>query len=316
MQTVPSSTAFTHSPRTPSSRPTDPLRPPRAGGRVSEETGASARQYELVAQAIAYLREHRLEQPELPELAGALGTSESHLQRTFSAWAGISPKRFLQVLTRDAAVEALKDSASVLEASLAAGLSGPARLHDLTIACDALTPGEIARGGAGLTLSYGWIMTPFGHALIGFGDRGICHLAFHEARDPEAVSALRSDWPGAAWTEDSGAAAELGAQIFDQPFAPGRLHLLLRGTNFQIKVWEALLQVGRGSRVSYAQLATLAGSPRASRAVGSAMAGNRIAYLIPCHRVIRGDGNVGEYRWGVERKLALQAWESTVAKNA
>ena len=276
----------------------------------------AARHYHLVAQAILYLREHQMEQPQLTDLAAALGASEAHLQRVFSAWAGISPKRFLQVLSRDAAIAALRDSASVLDASLAAGLSGPARLHDLTIACDALTPGEIARRGEGLELHHGWIETPFGPALLAFGERGICHLAFHDTDQERAVSALHADWEGARWHEDSRGAARLGKQIFAQPLEPGRLHLLLRGTNFQVQVWKALLRVGSGSRLSYAQLAHLTGRPNASRAVGSAMARNRIAYLIPCHRVIRGDGSLGEYRWGTERKLALQAWESTRAKDA
>jgi len=277
---------------------------------------AQARHYLLVARAIAYLREHQTEQPELATLAHALGTSEAHLQRTFSAWAGISPKRFLQALTRDAAVAALKARASVLDASLAVGLSGPSRLHDLTLACDALTPGEIASEGKGLELSLGWAPTPFGAALFGFGRRGICHLAFHEAPDARHEDALRADWRGATWVVDGAGARDLAARIFEKPLQPGRLHLLLRGTNFQIHVWQALLQVGAGERISYAQLAGLAGAPQGSRAVGSAMARNRIAYLIPCHRVIRGDGTIGDYRWGAERKLALLGWESVREEQA
>ena len=270
----------------------------------------AATHYDLVARAIRYLRAHRVDQPGLEELAAALHTSESHLQRVFSAWAGVSPKRFLQALTRDAAVDALRRRATVLEASLDAGLSGPARLHDLTVACDAMTPGEIASGGAGISLSHGWAETPFGAALIGFGDRGICHLAFHDRPDVDAVADYRADWPGAAHTREDDAAEHLAARIFHQPLERGRLHLLLRGTNFQLKVWQALLEVGAGERVTYGTLAELAGSPGASRAVGSAMARNRIAYLIPCHRVIRGDGSAGDYRWGAERKLAMLGRES------
>lgn len=283
---------------------------------VKLDNDVAIRHYALVEQAIAYLREHEFEQPDLAVLARHLDTSESHLQRVFSAWAGVSPKRFLQMLTRDTAVAALRQSASVLEASLRAGLSGPARLHDLTIACDALTPGEIASGGAGLALRYGWSATPFGPALIAFGARGICHLAFHDVIDSAPVEALVSDWPGARWVADETGARDLGMKIFARELEPGRLHLLLRGTNFQVRVWKALLAVGSGRRVSYAQLAKLAGNSGASRAVGSTMARNRIAYLIPCHRVIRGDGSSGDYRWGVERKLALQVWESGATETA
>jgi len=271
------------------------------------------RHYALVAAAIRYLQLQRARQPELREVAGALGVGEAHLQRVFSAWAGISPKRFLQSLSRDAAVAALRERASVLEASLAAGLSGPGRLHDLTVACDAMTPGEIATGGAGLVLTVGWAPSPFGQTLLAFGDRGVCELAFHDAVTPAAEQQLRAQWPAAGWTRDDGAAAALAARIFARPLERGRLHLLLRGTNFQLRVWRALLDVVEGERVSYAQLAAMAGRPGANRAVGSAMAGNRIAYLIPCHRVIRGDGATGAYRWGAERKLALQGWESARA---
>jgi AraC family transcriptional regulator of adaptative response/methylated-DNA-[protein]-cysteine methyltransferase len=272
--------------------------------------------YRLVATAISYLRDHQQEQPELAALAAHLDVSEAHLQRVFSAWAGVSPKRFLQSLTRDVAVEALRNSATVLEASLDAGLASTSRLHDLTLACDAMTPGEIARGGAGLDLRYGWAPCPFGMALMAFGERGLCELAFHDVIDEGAALRLRGEWPRARWQRDDAAAEKIAEQIFARPLERGRLHLLLRGTNFQLRVWKALLAVREGERVSYAQLAQLAGSPGASRAVGSAMARNRIAYLIPCHRVIRGDGSTGEYRWGVERKLALQAWESVRAESA
>ncbi|MEE4276851.1 MAG: methylated-DNA--[protein]-cysteine S-methyltransferase [Halieaceae bacterium] len=274
------------------------------------------RHYHLVADAIEYLRSHQGEQPELSALAAELDVSEAHLQRVFSAWAGISPKRFLQSLTRDVAVDALRRSASLLEASLAAGLSGPSRLHDLTLICDAMTPGEIARGGAGLELTWGWAACPFGVALLAFGERGLCELAFHDAAASRAAELLHGEWPAAQWRRDDVAAQALADRIFERPLERGRLHLMLRGSNFQLRVWKALLAVGEGQRVSYAQLADLAGRPGAARAVGSAMARNRIAYLIPCHRVIRGDGDVGDYRWGVNRKLALQGWESVRSASA
>ena len=289
---------------------------PRRGG---ESTGAAedaAAHYDLVARAIRILERDQRLQPTLADLAGELATSEGHLQRVFTAWAGVSPKRFLQSLTRDAAVAALRDSATVLEAALEAGLSGPGRLHDLTIACDALTPGEIASGGAGLTLRYGWAGTPFGHALLGFAERGIYHLAFHDAVGRAPIDALAQEWPAARLVEDGAGARDLAARVFAAPLERGQLNVVLRGTNFQLRVWRALLAIAPGQRASYAQLARIAGSPGAHRAVGSALARNHIAYLIPCHRVIRGDGSCGEYRWGAERKLALQGWESAQRADA
>ncbi len=265
--------------------------------------------YALVAEAIRYLADKRVEQPTLAELAMAVGTSESHLQRVFSAWAGVSPKRFLQYLTHRHALQALRDKATVLDASLAAGLSGPGRLHDLTVGCEAMTPGEIASGGGGLTLHWGWGDSPFGVVFVAWNTRGICQLSFHDTQDPGAVDAYRAEWPGANHQPDPEGARAFAARIFQRPFEAGRLHLLLRGTNFQLKVWEALIRVAPGELVSYQQLARAAGSPGASRAVGSAMARNRIAFLIPCHRVIRQNGDFGSYRWGLERKLAIHGWE-------
>ncbi|WP_008294690.1 bifunctional helix-turn-helix domain-containing protein/methylated-DNA--[protein]-cysteine S-methyltransferase [Congregibacter litoralis] len=267
--------------------------------------------YRLVADAIAYLREHQREQPDLASLARAMHTSESHLQRVFSSWAGVSPKRFLQIITRRYAVEALRDDASVLDASLHAGLSGPGRLHDLTLSCDAMTPGEIAGRGKGIALEYGWGDSPFGAAFVAWSDRGVCQLSFHEAKNPEVLRAFEDDWQGATRVEHSAAASALLQRIFANPLERGKLHLLLRGTNFQVKVWEALMQVAPGRLVSYQQLGALAGTGQAHRAVGSAMARNRIAYLIPCHRVIRQGGDWGNYRWGLERKLALHVWEQS-----
>lgn len=296
--------------------PTTGREPLPRRGKSKDATGPAAAHYDLVARAIRILQRDRRLQPTLADLTRQLGTSEAHLQRVFTAWAGVSPKRFLQSLTRDAAVAALRDSATVLEASLEAGLSGPGRLHDLTVACDALTPGEIAAGGVGLTLSHGWAGTPFGNALFGFGERGIYHLAFHDAVESAPVEALAQAWPAARLVEDPAGARALAGRVFAAPLERGRLNVVLRGTNFQLRVWRALLQIEPGQRASYAQLARLAGRPGANRAVGSALARNHIAYLIPCHRVIRGDGSSGEYRWGTERKLALQGWESAQCPGA
>lgn len=268
-----------------------------------------ARQYATVARAIEFIRANAERQPGLAEIAAAVGLGEHHLQRMFSAWAGLSPKRFLQYLTKEHARQALRDSAVVLDAALGAGLSGPGRLHDLMVSCEALTPGEIRARGAGVEIGHGLAPTPFGAALFGWTARGICHLAFCD--DPAAaIAALRHDWPAAELRRDDAAAQALAARVFPAAPEPGRLHLLLRGTNFQIKVWEALLRVPAGALVSYGRLAALAGAPGAQRAVGSALAANAIAYLIPCHRVIRVGGDSGAYRWGTERKLAMQAWEA------
>ncbi len=268
------------------------------------------RQYAVVAQAIRYLRENALQQPTLAELADAVHLSEHHLQRVFAAWAGISPKRFLQYLTKASALQALREAQDVLSVAQASGLSGSSRLHDLMVSCEAMSPGEVKSGGAGVTLGWGQADTPFGTALAGWTARGLCYLAFLDGDVALRHQELRAAWPAAQLVCDDREAQRLMDQVFPGTPQPGRLHLLLRGTNFQLKVWEALLRLPPGRRVSYTQLAGLAGAPRAQRAVGSALAANPIAYLIPCHRVIRESGDSGQYRWGGERKAAMLAWEA------
>lgn len=272
------------------------------------------RQYELVARAIRYLRAHARQQPGLAELAAAVHLSEHHLQRVFAAWVGISPKRFLQYLSKEHALAALREAQDVVGAAEASGLSGAGRLHDLMVSCEAMAPGEIRSGGAGVDLAWGHAVTPFGMALAGWTPRGICHLAFLDDDSTRSLEALRASWPAARWRQDDADAQRLMDQVFPGTPQPGRLHLLLRGTNFQIKVWEALLKLPCGRCASYTQLAALAGRPRAQRAVGSALAANTIAYLIPCHRVIRENGESGHYRWGDERKSAMLAWEAAYAR--
>ena len=269
----------------------------------------AARQYAAVARAIAYIRQHARRQPELADIAAAAGLSEFHLQRVFSAWAGVSPKRFLQYLTKEHARAALRDSRDVLGTALEAGLSGPGRLHDLMVSCEALTPGEIRSGGAGIEIRHGVAPTPLGDALFAWTRRGVCHLGFIDAGVDAAIAVLREEWPAALFVTDAKGAMSLAGHVFPAVPEPGRLHLLLKGTNFQIKVWEALLRIPPAALASYRQVASSVGMPSAARAVGSAIAANRIACLIPCHRVIRKDGEVSRYRWGVERKLALLAWE-------
>lgn len=274
-----------------------------------------SRQYRTVAGAIEYIRSHAQRQPELAEIAGSLGLSEHHLQRLFSEWAGISPKRFLQYVTKEYAREALRKSGNILSVATDAGLSGPGRLHDLMVTCEAMSPGEIKALGGGLEIRYGATATPFGRALIAWTPRGICHLGFLDADSQVcALDCLKQDWPNASFKHDNSGALGHAAAIFGDNASARHLHLMLRGTNFQIKVWEALLSVPAGEVVSYTQLAARAGAPKACRSVGSAIGTNCIALLIPCHRVIRESGEFGSYRWGAERKAALIAREAAQMK--
>ena len=236
--------------------------------------------------------------------------SEQRLQRIFAAWAGISPKRFLQYLTKEHARQALKHSSDILSVALESGLSGPGRLHDLMVTCEAMTPGEIKRLGQGVSIGHGIAATPFGDALLGWTSRGVCYLAFCDGDGTVHQRELCSQWPEAIFIRDDTAAIRLAHRIFASEPKPGELHLVLRGTNFQVKVWEALLNIRPSQLVSYSQLASMVDSPRAQRAVGSAVAANTIGFLIPCHRVIRESGESGRYRWGGNRKIAIQAWEA------
>ena len=266
--------------------------------------------YRVVAEAIRFLHDRAGRQPDLDAVAAHVGLSTFHLQRVFSRWAGISPKRFLQYLTKEHARHCLLQSRDVLGAALASGLSGPGRLHDLIVSCEAVTPGQLGARGEGLDIDYGFAPTPLGEILAGLTPRGVCHLRFVESgAHAEAEAALRQEWPLAAFRRDDSAVNRLGRRLFDRLAEPAPLSVLLKGTNFQIKVWEALLRVPAAAVVSYGDLAELAGHPGAHRAVGTAMAQNRIAVLIPCHRVIRESGETGQYRWGAERKRALLVWE-------
>ncbi|MFZ5911444.1 MAG: methylated-DNA--[protein]-cysteine S-methyltransferase [Chloroflexota bacterium] len=267
--------------------------------------------YLRIAQAIEYLEKHASTQPELNEIASAVGLSEYHFQRIFSRWAGISPKRFLQFITKESAKDLLAKSENLLDTTYGVGLSSLGRLHDLFITTEAVTPGEYKSGGAGLTIRYGLHDTPFGVALIGLTERGICHFGFVVDGEGNAIDTLVSGWPQAKMIEDYNATAPLIAPIFDLGQRSKKpLHLHLRGTNFQLKVWEALLRIPPGAVTSYQGLAEQAGRPGASRAVGTALGRNPIAVLIPCHRVIRKLGEFGNYRYGVARKKALLGWEA------
>jgi AraC family transcriptional regulator of adaptative response/methylated-DNA-[protein]-cysteine methyltransferase len=267
--------------------------------------------YLRIEQAIAYLEKNANAQPELSEIASAVGLSEYHFQRVFSRWAGISPKRFLQFLTKESAKDLLAKSENLLDTTYGVGLSSLGRLHDLFVTTEAVTPGQYKSGGAGLTIRYGLHDTPFGVALIGTTERGICHLGFVRGSEGDAIDRLYADWQQAQMIEDYDATAPLIGPIFDMSRRSEQpLHLHLRGTNFQLKVWEALLRIPPGAVTSYQGLAEQAGRPRASRAVGTALGRNPIAVLIPCHRVIRKLGEFGNYRYGVARKKAILGWEA------
>lgn len=269
--------------------------------------------YGRIERAIAYLEAHALEQPSLDHVAEHIGLSSYHFQRLFKAWAGVSPKRFLQYLTIENAKKRLLKSSSVLDTALDVGLSGPGRLHDLFVSVEAMTPGEFKAQGKDLVIRYGFYGTPFGECLLAVTPRGVCHLAFV---DPEArldaLSELRMNWQKSTLIEDQSAGGEIISLIFDQTGGRGQgpLKLLLKGTNFQIKVWQALLRIPEGAAVSYGALAKAIGHPNAHRAVGTAAGHNPIGYLIPCHRVLRANGDIGGYRWGTARKRAILTREA------
>lgn len=266
--------------------------------------------YVLIERAIQYLDDNAQRQPELSEIAAAVGLSEYHFQRLFTHWAGISPKRFLQFVTRENAKALLDRSENLLDTTFQVGLSSLGRLHDLFVTTEAVTPGQYKSRGTGVTIRYGLHPTPFGECLLGLTDRGICHLGFVQDSEGDAIDSLVAEWQQARMIEDYDSTAPLVEPIFDlSRRGSDPLHLHLHGTNFQIKVWEALLRIPAGSVTTYEQIAGKIGHPSALRAVGSAVGQNPIAVLIPCHRVIRKLGEFGNYRYGAARKKALLAHE-------
>ncbi len=268
--------------------------------------------YYRVEQALNYLNDHANEQPSLKEVADSLNLSEYHFQRMFTRWVGVSPKRFLQYLTRERAKALLAQSHNLLDVALEAGLSGPGRLHDLFVATEAVTPGEYKSHGQGLTISYGFHSSPFGECLLASTLRGLSNLIFvQDGNRIAALKILRRAWPLAHLQEAPQDTAGLVRRIFGREREPGEnpLNLHLQGTNFQIKVWEALLAIPPGSLVAYEDLAVYIGLPKAVRAVANAVGRNPIPVIIPCHRVIRKMGDIGGYRYGSARKQALLGWE-------
>lgn len=266
--------------------------------------------YERIKKVILYLEKHYLEQPDLKKLAKLTGLSEFHFHRLFTRWAGVTPKDFLKFLTAQHAKQLLNESRDLLHTSLESGLSGPGRLHDLFVTVEAVTPGEYKSKGAGVKIEYGYHDGPFGTFLLAITKRGICHLAFCDDDKKKALNELKEIWANAEFHLNQKSTASMAKNFFDLK-AKGKVSLLLMGTSFQLKVWEALLRIPDSYLVSYADIAKAIGSPKASRAVGSAVGKNDIAFLIPCHRVIRETGVIGEYRWGKSRKKAMLAWESS-----
>lgn len=268
--------------------------------------------YTRIEKAIRFLEDNQANQPSLDEIAAHIGLSPYHFQRLFVQWAGVSPKKYLQYLTVESAKKLLAESASVLEASFEVGLSGPSRLHDHFITVEAVTPGQYRNAGEGLQIRYGFAESPFGECFIAVSPRGICALEFVAGENrTDVLAELKSRWGNAEITEDSSAAEETARKLF----AGEPLKLLLKGTNFQVKVWEALLKIPSGCVTTYSRIAEYIGSPKASRAVGSAIGSNPIGYIIPCHRVLRNNGEITGYKWGSVRKKAIIAYEQGCAQD-
>jgi len=290
------------------------------------------RTYCQIAKAIEYFRQYQQRQPSLSDLSHYVGLSEFHLQRLFSEWVGVSPKQYLQYLTKENAKQRLRES-TVLDSALSAGLSGTSRLHDLMVTCEGMTPGEYKRYGKGLRIDYGLHSTPFGQCLLAITERGVCKLAFFDSDDNQQAleNELLVEWSEADIVRDEEKTAPVVQNIFPSIDVncggsnhrsdtvatytvstdnKKPLNLLLKGSKFQLKVWEALLAIPDGEVFSYQQVATLIDAPSSVRAVASAIAKNNIGYLIPCHRVIRSNGEFSNYRWGGERKQAIIGWEA------
>ena len=272
--------------------------------------------FQRIAAAIHYLVERQEDQPELEDVAAVAGLSPHHFQRVFTRWAGLSPKKFLKHITLDAAKNRLDASLSVMDAAFDVSLSGASRLHDLFVTVDAVTPGEYKSQGNGMVFKYGFHPSLFGEVIVVVSERGLAGLGFTaEIGRTQALAEQNNGWGRATWKHDQKATKSYVEQVFSgapNPTVP--LSVLMRGTPFQIKVWEALLRIPSGKVISYGVLANRLGQPTAARAVGTACGANRVGFLIPCHRVIRETGAITGYRWGADRKHAMLAWEAAKAE--
>jgi AraC family transcriptional regulator of adaptative response/methylated-DNA-[protein]-cysteine methyltransferase len=268
--------------------------------------------YEKIAKAIAFISENAKKQPSLFEVAEEVSISQFHFQRMFTEWAGVSPKKFLQYITADYLKEKIKESTNLVELAESAGLSSQSRVYDLFTGIEAVTPQEYKTGGKGLQIHYGFHPTPFGECFIAVTERGICAMAFvDEFTKDHQLILLGKKWHFASIEVNQTITENYIHKIFSPHLSSlDRLPLLVQGTNFQLKVWEALLTIPQGAVTTYQQIANSIGNPKAVRAVGTAVGDNPIAFLIPCHRVIRKEGILGEYRWGSLRKKALIGWEA------
>jgi AraC family transcriptional regulator of adaptative response/methylated-DNA-[protein]-cysteine methyltransferase len=274
---------------------------------------AAAADYEVVRRAIGHIRGHWRQQPEIEAIAEAAGVTPTELHHLFRRWAGLTPKAFLQALTLDGARKLLRDSASVLDATYEVGLSGPGRLHDLFVTHEAMSPGEWKAGGGGLAIHFGFHPSPFGSALLMATDRGLAGLAFADPGEEAATLAdMQRRWPKATYVEDSARTAALAKRIFDpsqwQQEQP--LRVVLIGTDWEVRVWDALLQIPMGRASTYSGIAQKLRAPDAARAVGAAVGKNPVSFVVPCHRVIGKSGDLTGYHWGVTRKRAMLGWEA------
>lgn len=274
---------------------------------------AALRDYDSVRRAIAFISEHWRAQPDIEAMADAAGVTPDELHHLFRRWAGLTPKAFMQALTLDHAKGLLRDSASVLDAALDSGLSGPSRLHDLFVTHEAMSPGEWKTGGAGMTLQYGFHPSPFGTAIVIASGRGLAGLAFADpGQEQTALADMLRRWPNATCVEDHAGTAALAQRIFDtrlwRPDQP--LRVVLIGTDFEVRVWEALLKIPMGCATTYSDVAANISSPKASRAVGAAVGRNPVSFVVPCHRVLGKSGALTGYHWGITRKQAMLGWEA------
>jgi AraC family transcriptional regulator of adaptative response/methylated-DNA-[protein]-cysteine methyltransferase len=270
--------------------------------------------FQRVAKAIAYIKEHEAEQPTLDDIAEVVHLSPYHFHRIFKEWAGVTPKTFLQYISLDHAKKLLTKNLTVEDASFHTGLSSTSRLHDLFVNIEGMTPGEFKNGGQALEIQYHIGESPFGPILMASTDKGICNLLFVDSLDEE-IEKLNQAWPHADITKGKNGHIQNLQKIFTDEWGDlDKIKLHIQGTGFQLKVWEALLKLPAGNLASYSDIASGIGNPKASRAVGTAIAKNPVAYLIPCHRVIKKVGRIGEYRWGSTRKTAIIGWEA--AKNS